>query len=86
MNAFWQFLKDSMSEDANYPSSIRVNIFIAFTQWGMAITFGFIYCILFYPYLITTYLGSLSALIIFLFGLKVYQRTKAENMPPESKL
>ena len=85
MGEFTKFLKGAMSEDANYPSSIRINIFIAFTQWGLAITFGYIWCLIYYPYLIATYLGTLSTLITFLFGLKVYQRTKAENNTPEDK-
>jgi hypothetical protein len=83
MNAFFKsicnFIKEALSEDTNQPSAIRMLIFIGYIQWSIAITFGFFWVLLYYPYLVIGYLASLVSLITFLFGLKVYQRVKGEN-------
>ena len=83
MKAFFQsicsFIKEALSEDVNQPSAIRLLIFIGYIQWSLAITFGFIWVLFYYPYLIIGYSASLVSLITFLFGLKVYQKIKGEN-------
>lgn len=83
MKAFFQsictFIKEALSEDINQPSAIRLLIFIGYIQWSFGITFGFVWVLMYYPYLVIGYLASLVSLITFLFGLKVYQRVKGEN-------
>jgi hypothetical protein len=83
MKAFFKsicnFIKEALSEDVNQPSAIRLLIFIGYIQWSIVITFGFVWVLMYYPYLIIGYLASLVSLITFLFGLKVYQRIKGEN-------
>ena len=76
--AIKDFLKNALSDDKGNPSSLRLNIFIGFTQWSLAITAGFIWVLWVYPYLILGYLATLAALTGGLVGLKVYQK-KAEN-------
>ena len=76
--AIEDFIKGALSEDNGHPSAIRMNNFIAFAQWSVAITIGFLWVIGFYPYLIIEYLMVLATLIGGLVGLKVYQK-KVEN-------
>ena len=69
-----KFVKEALSEHDGSPSSLRLNIFIGFTQWSVAITIGFFYVLLAQPTLILGYLGVLSGLVGGLVGLKVWQR------------
>lgn len=74
MNINLDFLKKALSDDQGNPSSIRINIFIGFIQWSIAITVGFIWVLRWYPYLVLGYLSVLASLVAGLVGLKVYQK------------
>lgn len=69
-----KFIREALTEADGSPSSLRLNMFIGFTQWSAAMTVGFFYVLIAQPGLILGYLGILSALTGGLVGLKVTQR------------
>lgn len=71
-----EFIKKALSETDMTPSSLRVMSFLGFVQWSILISFGFIWVLVFYPYLVTGYLTILSGLLATVLGLKVWQRGK----------
>lgn len=83
LSKLFVFLGKANSEDNGNPSSTRVNVFIALTQWSAALTFGFIYTVICYQSLILAYAGILSGLAAGILGLKVAQKGKeADALDP----
>lgn len=65
-----------LSEKNGNPSSIRLIAFwISFIVVPI-ISFGFIWTLIYYPYLIISYLSILSSLLLACLGLKVFQKNK----------
>ena len=78
LGKMWVYLGKANSEDNGHPSSTRLNVFFALSQWSLVISFGFILVVLFYGSLILAYLGILAGLVAGLLGLKILQKPKEE--------
>jgi len=79
MEKIKEFLTKALSENDLSPSSIRLMSFLGFIQWSILISFGYVWVLIFYPYLVTSYLTVLAGLITAIIGLKVWQRGKENN-------
>lgn len=76
---FFEFIQKALSEKDGTPSSIRVYNAWAIFFFVLALTFGFIWVILFYDELILMYAGILSALISTVLAFKVRQKGKEDK-------
>lgn len=65
-----------LSDKNGIPSSIRLIAFWIALIFVPIIAFGFIWTLIYYPYLIISYLGVLTSLIFACLGLKVFQKDK----------
>jgi hypothetical protein len=79
MKKLFEFIKQSLSENNGRPSSTRLNVFYSFVQWAPAITFGFIWCLIYHPELVLAYLAILTTGVFGILGLKVHQKGKEDN-------
>jgi membrane protein DedA with SNARE-associated domain len=75
----FDFIKKALSEAENQPSSIRLFAGWAIFFFVLALTFGFIWVVLFHDELILMFAGILSALISTILGMKVWQKGKEEK-------
>lgn len=80
---FFEFIRKMLSESNGSPSSMRFNITNIGVQWTAAITFGFIWVVLYYPSLILAYLGSILGALLIALGIKKAQ--KKDEEPPKAE-
>jgi uncharacterized membrane protein len=74
-----EFIQKALSEKEGIPSSIRVYNAWTIFFFVLALTFGFIWVVLYYDELILMYAGILSALISTVLAFKVRQKGKEEK-------
>jgi len=75
----FEYLQKALSEADNSPSSMRLFSALVIFLFVPALTFGFVWVILFYNELILMYAGILSALISTVLAIKVRQKGKEEK-------